>query len=57
MNNINELKNILLSYKNDPTLYQKERFNFNEKIFKYKSLDDLNIIQDQIENILEKNDQ
>ena len=57
MNNINELKNILLSYKNDPTLYQKERFNFNEKIFKYKSLDDLNIIQDHIKNILEKNDQ
>ena len=56
MNNINELKNILFSYKNDPTLYKKERFNFNEKIFKYKSLEDLNVIHDQIKNILEKND-
>ena len=56
MNSINELSNILLAYKKDNYLYKKERSNFNEKIFRYKLLDDLNIIDKQIKKILEKND-
>lgn len=57
MKNINSLKNILLAYKDNSYLYKKERSSFNKKIYKYKSLDDLNIIHNHIKNILDKNDQ
>ena len=51
-NNLDELKNILLSYNNDDNLYEKERIKFKNKIFKYQSLNDLSIIKNQIKKIL-----
>ena len=55
LNDVDELKNILISYRNNGQLFEKERLNFKNKIFKYQSLNDLDIIKNQIDKILKKN--
>ena len=54
LNDVDELKNILISYRNNGQLFKKERLSFKNKIFKYQSLNDLDVIKKQIEKILKK---
>lgn len=52
LNDINKLGYMLGKYINNPSLYKKDRRDFCNKIFKYRSSKYANLIQEQVKKIL-----